>query len=131
MPHDIDYSLKPRYVSHPGKHSKTGAHLCIGNKIEMQPGFRNFLKPDRDMPRQRGLGHGNDYLISRTGVGTGQNGVRIEKCKLSGRQATDSPRRCQDPEFRGRVLPEPRHDGAIETLECRCVGRPNSRGIKA
>src|SRR5215467_13929968 len=79
---EVDRDLKSGYVPYARERGKDDTHVCISDKIEMQPGFRNILKADRDVPRLRWLRHGNHHLVSPAGSASAKNGVRFAKCKL-------------------------------------------------
>jgi hypothetical protein len=73
--------------------------MFVGDKVEMQPSFRDILKPNRHVPWLPWRNHENRYLVSRTG-----------RHQPDWRMATESENASR-----------PRHDGAMETVECRTL----------
>src|SRR5262249_20070064 len=59
--------LKSRHIRHARKRGEAGADMVVGDKVEMQPCFRDILKPDRNVPWLPWRNHENRYLVSRTG----------------------------------------------------------------
>src|SRR5260370_33994290 len=70
--------------------------MVVGDKVEMQPCFRDILKPDRHVPWLPWRNHENRYLVSRTGrhqpdwrmATASENASRLRRammgpCKLS------------------------------------------------
>jgi hypothetical protein len=68
MAGEINGRLKSAHSRHACERGKTRAHAFVGDKIDMQAGFRDILNPDRHVPRLRWLHHQNIYPVSRTAV---------------------------------------------------------------
>jgi hypothetical protein len=88
MAGEINYRLKSGHVRHARERRETGAHVFVSDKIEMQSGFRDVLKPDRHVPRLRWLDHelprfakGRRQLEWRMATGSENASCRPGRCQ--------------------------------------------------
>src|SRR5258705_8598256 len=93
---DIDDRLKSRHLRHACECGEAGAYMFVGDKVEMQPRFRDILKPNRALPWLAPANHETSDLALRTG-----------RHQPDWRMATESE---------NASCPRRRHDGAMETV---------------
>src|SRR5579871_1420299 len=59
MTHHVKESLQARHIDNTSERGETRAYVFVSDEINVQPGVRHFLKPDRHVPRLHWLGHKN------------------------------------------------------------------------